>query len=172
MSHRVRLSLALALTGLGLAACDEPQGLPPCTAELALYFASVPDGDIGPLSMGGVDFEVRSGEVAGYREGGVATLLLMNARLAITPPCAAAELELVLDDTQTSLAVEGYATPDASDTPVIEGSSWSAPGLEPEVGPYQRWRLPAPEGQTLQQVILSTAGQSGVSVLVKSIVFR
>ena len=170
MTPRPRMIL-LATALVGLAACQEPEN-PACTGEIVLYFSGLPEGDIGLLSMGGVDFEVLSGEVAGYRGEGAATLLLMNARLALTLPCAAAEVELVIEDGQANLGVEGYATLDASTDPVLDERSWSATGLEPELDPFQRWTLQAPVGTRLRQVVLSTEGQSGVSVLVKSIVFR
>jgi hypothetical protein len=154
-----------------LTACQE-RGVAPCAQDVVVRFGGVPDGDIGPLKIYGVDFQVVSGSVQGYRESGAATLLLFDAVLAVTPPCAATELELVIDRTQANLRLDAFATLDGSSTPLLSDDSQGAAGLEPEVAPFERWTLPLPAGRPARLIHLSTAGQTGVSVLVKEIVFR
>lgn len=142
-----------------------------CDTELTVTFGTVGEGeDVIDVTIAGVHIERLGGDVLGYREGLVASLLLYGAELQLRAPCGASEVEVILDQTQVGITVTLFES--GSDMAFHTGHSETSTDLEPEVGQYQRWTLYWPSDARARRIIISNAGSSGVSTLIKAVTFR
>lgn len=142
-----------------------------CDTDVNVSFGTVLEGeDVVDITIGDVRIERLDGDVQGYREGLVASLLLYSAGLQLSPPCGASEVEVVLDQTQVGVTVTLFEP--GSDMAFHTDSSETSTDLEPEVGDYQRWTITWPGDSRARRIIISNVGASGVSTLIKAVTFR
>lgn len=162
--------ISMVLLAVGLLACPgESDGL--CTADVTATFGTVGDTEeVIDVTIRDIRFERLAGDIMGYREGMVASLLLYSAELQVTPPCGAREVEVVLDQTQVGLTATLFET--GTETAFHTAFSETTSDLEPDSGNYQRWTIYWPSDMVANRIILSNTGSTGVSTLVKSITFR
>ena len=164
------LAVVCALLAWAVTACDgDSSGY--CADDVTVTFAAVGEGeDVVGLTLGDVQLERLAGDVQGYRDGQVATLLLYSAELQLTPPCGAREVVVVLDQTQVGLTAQLYDT--GQEQPFHSASSQTSTDLEPDQGNYQRWTLTWPGDSRARRLVLSNTGTTGVSTLIRAVIFR
>lgn len=166
----------LLVLAMAAPACQEGGGgLPPCEEAATAAFDSLGEGLVAVRSINGIRLEVLAGDAEGYHDGTRWTLLaVQGTTLALTPPCGASALEVVLDSTQVGLTVTAFD--DAfGRVPLGSASSTEAVPVA-EDPPYRRLTVTLPEGSRAGYAEIVVSGSACTdlcfSVLLRSVTFR